>query len=137
MAIRLDLTWFCRFGTPVQSNFYLAQWSSNVFSFRNLIKSSPFIIVQYSCLLFLGLCFFYPSAAMAIEPQHQVAESYGGTRVYAGDSAVISPLAATNPYPATATGPTGPSTDPTNVTHKDSLDLLRKSTRFWRSEAVV
>jgi len=57
-------------------------------------------LILGSCGLVLGLM-IHP--AFALEPQHQVAGSYGGTRLYAHDSVVISPNAKITAYSTTTT----------------------------------
>lgn len=58
------------------------------------------------------------SPALAIEDQHAVAGSYGGSRLYAHDSLVLSPLGKINLYSQTSTAL---STDPANAPHKDTM----------------
>ncbi len=100
-----------------------------------LSPASRFFIFSF----FLGTMSAFSFSGWALDPQHRVAGSYGGTRLYAHDSVVISPNAFLNPYSQTTTGA---STLSANVTHKDTMcrSIINKSDKDyfvpWRTAAT-
>lgn len=93
------------------------------------MKINGIVILRFclfSFILISGALLGLTSFTWALDPQHQVAGSYGGTRLYAHDSIVISPRGAINLYSQTTTGF---STLSSNAGHKDSFcrSVINKS----------